>query len=335
MLDLKSVYLYFLSIKKITIKTVRGLFFSTSFYNNRLLTESPSRFFFYPNPYLLSPFLNHREHLLKISKFEANYFWSGSRNKSDIKNLHSFLWLNLIDRKNDKESMRKIINDWIKNYGNYKREIWDENILSKRVIAWISNADLFLDKKEDKFHKFFTTYLIKQVNFLKRNLNIVSYETTKISCLASIILSGLVFKEYYLNYNLGIRELKKIIDNFFDKNGFPKNRNPESLTHFLQYFIIIKEWIQNAQEEVPEYLNEIIDKNLICLNSLKNESKNLPLFNGSTEKNLDSFFIYLSKLNYVYNKKSKFVGQIQIIKTKKNTLYFDSGEPPIYEYSKD
>ena len=335
MLDLKSVYLYFLSIKKITIKTVRGLFFSTYFYNNRLLTESPSRFFFYPNPYLLSPFLNHREHLLKISKFEANYFWSGSRNKSDIKNLHSFLWLNLIDRKNDKESMRKIINDWIKNYGNYKREIWDENILSKRVIAWISNADLFLDKKEDKFHKFFTTYLIKQVNFLKRNLNIVSYETTKISCLASIILSGLVFKEYYLNYNLGIRELKKIIDNFFDKNGFPKNRNPESLTHFLQYFIIIKEWIQNAQEEVPEYLNEIIDKNLICLNSLKNESKNLPLFNGSTEKNLDSFFIYLSKLNYVYNKKSKFVGQIQIIKTKKNTLYFDSGEPPIYEYSKD
>ena len=64
--------------------------------------------------------------------------------------------------------MKKIINDWIKNYGNYKKEVWDENILSKRIIAWISNADLFLDKKEDKFHKFFTMYLIKQVNFLKK-----------------------------------------------------------------------------------------------------------------------------------------------------------------------
>ena len=31
---------------------------------------------------------------------------------------------------------------------------WDENILSKRVIAWISNADLLLDKKEDKFLNF-------------------------------------------------------------------------------------------------------------------------------------------------------------------------------------
>ena len=74
MLDLKSIYLYILSLKKITIKTIRGFFFSSPFYNKRLVTEIPSRFFFYPNPYLLSPFLNHKESLLKISKFEAIIF---------------------------------------------------------------------------------------------------------------------------------------------------------------------------------------------------------------------------------------------------------------------
>ena len=79
MLDLKSIYLYFLSLKKISVKTIRGFFFSTPFYNKRLVTEIPSRFFFYPNPYLLSPFLNHKESLLKISKFEANYFWNDSK----------------------------------------------------------------------------------------------------------------------------------------------------------------------------------------------------------------------------------------------------------------
>ena len=35
----------------------------------------------------------------------------------------------------------------------------------------------------------------------------------------------------------------------------------------------------------------------------KNETKSLPLFNGTTEKNLDSFFLYLSKLNYIFDKK--------------------------------
>ena len=59
---------------------------------------------------------------MKISKFEANYFWKNSKNKSDIKNLHSFLWLNLVDRKNDKESMKKIVSDWIKNMEIIKKK---------------------------------------------------------------------------------------------------------------------------------------------------------------------------------------------------------------------
>ncbi len=335
MLDLKGVYLYFLSLKKIGTKSIREIFYSTSFYNKLLISESPSRFFFYPNPHLISPLLNHKDLLLKISKFEANYFWKNSKNNNEKKNLHSFLWLNLLDRKNEKETIEKIIADWIKRYGNYKKDIWNENLLSKRTIAWISNADIILANKEIRFQKLFFSCLIKHINFLKKNLKIVSYETTKISCLAAIILSGLVFKEYYNNYNFGLKELRKIINNFFDKDGFPVSRNSENLIIFLQYFIIIKEWIKSAQELVPDYLNEIIEKNLICLNSLTNQSKKLPLFNGVTEKNLGEFFQYLEKLNYVLDKKNKYVGQIQIIKNKKNILYFDTGEPPIQQFSRD
>ena len=162
-------------------------------------------------------------------------------------------------------------------------------MLSKRSMAWISNADIILANKDDHFQKLFLSSLIKQINFLKKNLAILSHETTKISCLASIILSGLVFKEYFNNYNFGLRELKKIIDIFFDKNGFPKNKNSENLIIFLQYFVLIKEWIKSAQEPVPNYLDEIIEKNLVCLNSFKNESNQLPLFNGVTEKNLNEY----------------------------------------------
>ena len=31
------------------------------------------------------------------------------------KKIHNFLWLNLIDRKNETEIIQKIISDWIKN----------------------------------------------------------------------------------------------------------------------------------------------------------------------------------------------------------------------------
>ena len=127
MISLKNIYIYFLSIKRLIAKSIKEFFFSTSFYNRYLDTKIPSRFFFYPNPYLLSPLLNQKDLLLKISKFEANYFWNKSKNINETKNLHSFLWLNLIDRKNDKETIQKILILWIKKYGNYKKDIWNEN----------------------------------------------------------------------------------------------------------------------------------------------------------------------------------------------------------------
>jgi len=335
MLNFKNVYLYLLSLKKVFFKSILQLFFSTSFYNKLLVGKNPSRFFFYPNPYLLSPLLNHKSFLFKISKSDIGSFWSQDFKDKERKNVHNFLWLNLIDRKTDFKLVQQILKYWIDKYGNYKKDIWNENIVGKRIIAWISNGEMILSNKRKDFENIFFQSLIKQVNFIKKNLKTHSQDSTRISSISAIILSGLVFKEYFNNYSLGLKELKRVIDLNFDKDGFPKNRNSENLITFLQYFVLIKEWMKNGQEIVPEYLDKIIDKNLTCLNSFNNSSKTLPLFNGSTEKNLENFIEYLNKLNYRFEKNLSAVGKFQIIKNKKATLYFDSGEPPIYQLSRD
>ena len=334
MLYFKNVYIYFLSLKKIILKKFIEFFFSTKYYNKSLETKIPSRFFFYPNPYLLSPLVNHSEALYKISKDNANINWDDIDKNKEKNKIHNFLWLNLVDRKNNPEIIQKIIFDWSIKYGNYKKEVWNNNSINLRTISWISNAEIILNNNDKSFEKLFLKCLLKQINFIKKNVNNTE-DNKRIASISTIILSGLVFREYYYNFKFGIKELKKLIDNFFDKNGFPKNRNCENLLTFLQYFILIKEWIKQGQEIIPEYLEEIIEKNLVCLNSFKNSSNKLPLFNGSTEKNLESFLEYLEKLNYNFEEKLKSVGQMQIIRNKKATLYFDSGEPPSYKLSKD
>ena len=65
-------------------------------------------------------------------------------------------------------------------------------ITSKRIIAWTSNTDITLeDSKKNYSEKFFLS-LIKQSNFLLKNLNSVNYGSTKIICCAAIILSGII-----------------------------------------------------------------------------------------------------------------------------------------------
>ena len=294
---LKDTYLYFFSIKKIFFRSLKEFFFLTSFYNKTLNSEIPSRLFFQPNPYLLSSLFNHESFIFKISKESIYNFWSKNISEKEKNSLHNFLWLNLVDRKNEKVIIKKIIKDWINKFNSYRKDIWKESIVPKRIIAWLSNSDIILSNTNKDFEKIFLNSLIRQINFVKKNLSTNRYETNKISSLSAIILSGLVFKEYYSNYISGLKELRKMIENLFDEDGFPKNRNFENLVIFLQYFILMKEWIKDAQEPVPEYLEEIIRKNLICLNSFGSSNNRIPLFNGSTERELNSFLEYLEKLN--------------------------------------
>ena len=335
MIRLKSIFIYFLAIRKIFIRSLKELFFGSNYYNKLLDTDVPSSFLFNPNPYLLSPFLNHKDLLIKISNEDVRNFRISLFENKEKKSIHNFLWLNLIDRKNENEIIQKIIAEWIKKYCKYTKGIWDEDLTSLRVISWISNADLILNTNDKDFNKSFYKNIIRQTNFVKKNINNLNDENKRISSISLLVLSGLVFKEYYVYYKIGLKELKKFIEGYFDENGFPINRNFENLLTFVQYFILIKEWIKNAQEIVPEYLENIVEKNLVCLNSVNNPSKKLPLFNGSTDKSLSNFFLYLDKLNYSSKKNLKSVGQVQIVKNKKTALYFDSGEPPNYQLSKD
>ena len=146
------------------------------------------------------------------------------------------MWLNLIDRKNKNETIQKIIKEWIAKYSKYTKGIWDEDLTSLRIISWISNADLILNTNDKDFNKSFYKNIIRQINFIKKNINNLNDENKKISSISLLILSGLVFKEYYINYKIGLKELKKFIDNNFDDNGFPINRNFENLLNICSIF---------------------------------------------------------------------------------------------------
>ena len=120
MFNIKSIYFYFLAIQITLIKFFKKIYFSTNYYNKSLLSRIPQQFYFHPNPFLLSTITNYKKHLFKVSEIDPNDFWGKSKNISTERELHSFLWLNLIDRKNDGKSLQKIINIWILKNSNYK-----------------------------------------------------------------------------------------------------------------------------------------------------------------------------------------------------------------------
>ena len=127
--------------------------------------------------------------------------------------------------------------------------------------------------------------------------------------------------------------MEKILINFFDKDGYPLNKNPNSLLKCSKYLILLKECIKDAQQYAPDYLDEMIEKIINCLKSLSSPIKGLPLINGTTLINISEYLNYIEKLKYSYGKNKNQVGNIQILKFKKNFIYIDIGSPPKKKFS--
>ena len=332
---LKSIKLYFFSIFKLSFLSFRNYYFKSSFYNKKLITFIPTRIFYSPSPYLSASLATIGSNFYKITNTLPELLWQTSiKDRQKFENLHGFLWLTKLDRKNSKNITKDIIKSWINNFFNYDPDTWEMEITARRIIAWSSNTDITLEGSDSAYKKKFFLSLIKQSNFLSKNLNGLFYGPSKIICCAAIILSGMIFKENDLNYKIGIKELEKVIKNYFDEAGFPKSRNPEEVFICIKYLILIREWFKEAQKPIPDFLNEIIRKCGNCYALLSCSNKQFPLFNGATEINHKDYDIFLKTLKYKFINKKHEIADLIKIKKKKLEFFIDCGNPPPNNFAK-
>ena len=328
MISLKTAYYYILAVKINFIKIFKKIYFTTGFYRKSLISKIPSQFFFFPNPFLMSCFSNYRKFAFKINDLDPNKFWLQNYSLKEKRDLHNFLWLSSIDRKDNASTLRKIISLWNLNNLKYKSLIWETSIISKRIMSWILNADIILKNSNFEFKRNFIESIIIQINHLKKNLRYEIDHQKKIEVITVLILSGLVFKEYEENYEYSLKELEKLIETFFDEKGFPLSRNPNDLLNYTKYFLLIKEVIKDAQKYVPDTLENILEKNLECLKQITTPANSLPLFNGSVEDDLTNFYEYVNHYKIKIKKPRSNSGSIYILKNKKDVIYFEAGDPP-------
>ena len=333
MIRFNTAYYYILAVKINLIKIFKKIYFKTGTYKKSLVSKVPSQFFFFPNPFLMSFFSNYKKFAFQINNLDPNNFWNQNYSPKEKKELHNFLWLTSIDRKDESSTLRKIISLWNLNNLKYQSLIWETSVMSKRLISWILNADIILKNSNFDFKRNFIESIIIQTNHLKKNFKYEIDYQKKIEVIAALILSGLVFKEYKENFEYGLNELEKLIQIFFDEDGFPLTRSPNDLLYYTKYFLLIKEVIKDAQKYVPDNLENTLEKNLKCLKQITTPANSLPLFNGSVEDDLTNFYDFINHFKIKIKKPKINVGNIHILKNKKDVVFFELRGTPKKNYS--
>ena len=314
---------------------IKNFYLNSNIYNKKI-SKIPNRSIEYkPNPSLLDCLIKYEKKKIKIEDLYLNSVWTNKNlMEKDYKNLHSFFWLFSLDLKSSKKITQSVILNWIQENNNYNKKNWEIDILSKRIIAWVSNSKLTYENSEEEYKNKFNTVIQKQINHLINEIEKSKLFDDKMIGCAAIILTGLSFKEdKYLNFGLAL--LKKIINFSFDNQSFPKSRSVRQLNFYLKYFVLIREWLKESQNEIPEYLDEIIfylgkSYSILCQGIKKNI-----LFNGNHEGENNDFDQYLNKHGYKFKNNSLEAGGYAVLKNKKILLVMDIGSTPEKKFSKN
>jgi len=313
---------------------IRKIYLNSNIYNKKISIIENKALHYKPSLSILNCLIKYDKKKNKIEDFYVNSIWEKKIKDKDLKKLHSFYWLFTIDLKSSKNITHSIIHNWIEKNQNYNPEIWEINILSKRIISWIANYQLTYEDTSEEYKIIFNKIILKQTNHLINEINRSKIFDNKMIGCSAIILTGLSYNhERFLSYGLNL--LKKIINSSFDSEYFPKSRNIRQLVFYLKYFVLIRELLKESLNDIPDYLNEIIYYIGKAYTFSCSSIKESLLFNGNHESDLSDFDKYLNLYKYKFTNDKNELGGYSILKNKNIIIAMDVGSTPDKKYSEN
>ena len=174
---------------------IRKIYLSSSIYNKKISKVDENVLVYQPSLNILSSLIKYEKQKKRIEDFNVQSIWENKNlNYKDFKKTHSFYWLFSIDLKSSNKITQSIIENWIRRNQNYQTKSWEIDILSKRVIAWISNSQITYNESDNAYKSKFNEIVSKQVNHLLNEIDrSPNFNDKMIGCTA-IIISGVAYK---------------------------------------------------------------------------------------------------------------------------------------------
>ena len=189
---------------------LRKFYLNSKIYDKKISKIDEKDLIYKPSPHLLSSLIKYQKKKFRIEDFSLNEIWNKKKlNYKEFKKLNSFYWFFSLDLKSSKKTSQLVISNWINYNYKYQSDSWNFDLISKRIIAWLSCHNLTYEQSDKNYKDNFNQIIKKQTNHLINEINRSKLIDDKLFGCAAIILVGLCYqnKKNYLSFGLNI--LKK------------------------------------------------------------------------------------------------------------------------------
>ncbi|MFZ0693886.1 MAG: heparinase II/III family protein [Alphaproteobacteria bacterium] len=211
--------------------------------------------------------------------------WEGKGHWAEA--FHAFEWLRdlrALGGDPAHQRARKLVKDWIVRHEKWSKPAWRGDILGRRLASWIAHYDFFAAGADDAFREQVNASLARQTRHLARVLPAELDGAALLFALKGLVLSGLALPGFDGALSRGIRMLTRELPRQVLPDGGHFERCPSLQLFVLRDLVDLRGALLAAQGNVPNEIQNAIDRMAPMLRFFRLGDGGLALFNGGFEE---------------------------------------------------
>ena len=197
--------------------------------------------------------------------------------------LLNFSWLRHLraaDSAITRANARSLIDDWITLQGRWHPVGWRVDILSRRIVCWLSQAPFILQDADPRFYRRFLRSLSRQIRYLRRSLKQSRDGLPRLQAVIALNYATLCMQGMSGSLRSNARRLIDELRRQILPDGGHISRNPGALIELLVDLLPLRQLFSARHLQPPQALNNAIDRMMPMQRFFRHADGNFAQFNG-------------------------------------------------------
>ena len=175
---------------------------------------------------------------------------------------------------------RALVDEWITLQGSWHPLAWRPDVLSRRVISWLSQSTLLLQDADVRFYRRFLRSLLRQVRYLRHTAGDASRGVARLQATVALTYAALCIASQSHRIKSATERLNHEIERQILPDGGHVGRNPEAVIELLLEFLPLRHAFKSRNIAPPQPLLNAIDRMIPMLRFFRHSEGSFAHFNG-------------------------------------------------------
>jgi uncharacterized heparinase superfamily protein len=229
---------------------------------------------------------------------------------------------------------RALVDEWITLQGAWHPLGWRPDVLSRRIISWLSQAPLLLQDADMRFYRRFVRSLVRQVRYLRHTAGDAHRGVSRMQATIALSYAALCIAGQSRHIKSATGRLETEIERQILPDGGHVSRDPGAIIEILIEFLPLRQAFTSRNIPPPPALLNAIERMMPMLRFFRHSEGTFAHFNGmgATPAELLLTLLAYDETHGAPLSNASHSGY-QRLETGGGVLIIDTGRPPPIEMS--